>query len=56
MRLRSATFWWISLLAKRVRAESPADHEHLGLGGADPQRALEDLLGQLQGRTRAPTR
>ena len=31
---RSATFWWISLLANRVSADSPRDDERLGLGRA----------------------
>ena len=44
--LVSATFWWISLLAKRVRAESSAGDEGLGLGDAIARREREGGLGQ----------
>ena len=46
--LVSATFWWISLLAKRVSAESSAGDEGLGLGHALAQRIGQCRLGEAQ--------
>ena len=44
--LVSATFWWISLLANRVSAESSAGDEGLGLGHALAQRIGQRGLGE----------
>ena len=50
VRLRSATFWWISLLANRVSARVAGRDEDLGLRGADSQRPTEDVLGERERR------
>ena len=43
-----ATFWWISEFANRVRADSPADDQRLGLARAGRLGRVDDLLREAQ--------